>query len=116
MPERKPRPPGLSPEERAKVFKALAEPSRVHIVDMLVKHGPLCGTELADKLGISLALLCHHWDVLIEAGIVHKERVGQARYCTLDLSGLHKATSDWGDPPSPAKKKAARRRGPTPRK
>ena len=95
MPDRKRRARHLTPEERAKVFKALSDPSRVGIVDILAKQGPLHGTELAEKLGISLALVCHHWDVLAEAGIVQKDKVGQAMYCSLDLSVIARATSDW---------------------
>jgi DNA-binding transcriptional ArsR family regulator len=95
------RQPGLTAEDRARVFKALSDPSRVAIVDVIAKHGAMCGTELSEKLGISLALVCHHWDVLVEAGLVHKERVRQAQYCTLDLDKLRVATSGWaGDPPA----------------
>jgi DNA-binding transcriptional ArsR family regulator len=100
----------LAPEERAKVFKALSDPSRVGIVDILSKQGPLNGTELAEQLGISLALLCHHWDVLAEAGIVQKDKVGQARYCSLDLSVIERATADWEEKKpaaSPRKKRKA---------
>src|SRR5579859_5363718 len=98
----------LTPIERAKVFKALADPSRVGIVDILSKQGPRSGTEIAEQLGISLALVCHHWDVLAEAGIVQKDRVGQAKYCSLDLSVIERATAEWGQataaptrPPAP---------------
>jgi ArsR family transcriptional regulator len=98
----------LTPEERAKVFKALSDPSRVGIVDILAKQGPLNGTEIAEKLGISLALVCHHWDVLAEAGIVQKDKVGQAMYCSLDLSVIERATSDWEGELKP---KTSRRRG-----
>src|SRR6187549_4152819 len=73
----------MSPEERAKVFKALADPRRVEIVELLAK-GSQCGTVIAESLGISVALLCHHWEVLVDAGILKKERQGQLRVCTLD--------------------------------
>jgi ArsR family transcriptional regulator, arsenate/arsenite/antimonite-responsive transcriptional repressor len=108
-------------EERAKVFKALSDPTRVDIVDALAKHGPMCGTELANALGISLALLSHHWDVLVEAGLIRKKRVGQLRFCTLDPAKLHEATRAWDDAvlepvaptaPAPAKKKRAARKTP----
>jgi DNA-binding transcriptional ArsR family regulator len=84
----------LTAQERAKVFKALADPTRVDIVDLLAK-GSQCGTELADSLGISLALLCHHWEVLVDAGILRKERVGQLRVCSLDLDRVRQATGTW---------------------
>ena len=80
----------MSPEERAKVFKALADPRRVEIVELL-SQGSQCGTILAESLGISVALLCHHWEVLVEAGILKKERQGQLRVCTLDAERLRDA-------------------------
>src|SRR5271167_3748601 len=85
----------LTATERARVFKALSDPSRVAIVDVIAKQGAICGTELAKKLGISLALVCHHWDVLVDAGLVHKQRVGQAQYCSIDLEKLRMSTSGW---------------------
>lgn len=80
----------MSPEERAKVFKALADPRRVEIVELLAK-GSQCGTTIAESLGISVALLCHHWEVLVDAGVLKKERQGQLRVCTLDAERLRDA-------------------------
>src|SRR6187431_30678 len=80
----------MSPEERANVFKALADPRRVEIVELLAQ-GSQCGTAIADSLGISVALLCHHWEVLVDAGILRKERHGQLRVCTLDAGRLREA-------------------------
>ena len=94
----------MSPEERARVFKALADPRRVEIVELLAK-GSQCGTTIAESLGISVALLCHHWEVLVEAGLLKKERQGQLRVCTLDAERLREAMSmgaAWGDPQAPA--------------
>jgi len=87
--------PKLTAEQRAKVFKALSDPHRVEIVDALAKDGSLCGTELAEHLGVSLALLCHHWDVLADAGLIRKQRMGQLRVCTLDAERLREATVPW---------------------
>lgn len=86
----------LTPDERARVFKALADPRRLELVDSLAKDGPQCGTDLAERLGISLALLSHHWEVLCDAGLIKKERVGQLRFCTLDADRLREATA-WDD-------------------
>jgi len=84
----------MTAEERAKIFKALADPRRVEIVDLLSKSSQ-CGTDLAASLDISMALLCHHWDVLVDAGILRKERVGQKRICTLDTARIREATGEW---------------------
>jgi ArsR family transcriptional regulator len=102
----------LSAQERAKVFKALADPTRVDIVDLLARDGSTCGTVLAEALDISLPLLCHHWEVLVEAGVLKKERVGQLRVCSLDLERVRQATGEWPGPvrkPAPRKKRAGAR-------
>ena len=100
----------MSPEERAKVFKALADPRRVEIVELLA-NGSQCGTILAESLGISVALLCHHWEVLVDAGILKKERVGQLRVCTLDSARLREAMNmgaAWDEPQAPGSSKGTR--------
>jgi DNA-binding transcriptional ArsR family regulator len=104
----------MSAEERAKVFKALSDPRRLEIVDRLAR-GSLCGTDLADSLGISLALLCHHWEVLVDAGILQKERQGQLRVCSLDVQRLQDAmtlpqvssSARLGLPAAPVKRKSS---------
>ena len=99
----------MSPEERAKVFKALADPRRVEIVELLAK-GSQCGTNIAESLGISVALLCHHWEVLVDAGILKKERQGQLRICSLDAERLREALNmgaALADPQAPAKGRAS---------
>jgi len=100
----------MSPEERAKVFKALADPRRVEIVELLAQ-GSQCGTVLAEALGVSMALLCHHWEVLVDAGILKKERVGQLRVCSLDSARLREAMSmgaAWQEAQAPEVAKATR--------
>src|ERR1700712_5201471 len=100
----------MSAEQRAKIFKALSDERRVDIVDSLAKHGAQCGTQLAEELDISLALLCHHWEVLVADGVVKKERVGQLRVCTLDAERLRQATGSWEPKPGakePSTKKAS---------
>lgn len=100
----------MSPEERAKVFKALADPRRVEIVELLAK-GSQCGTIIAESLGISVALLCHHWEVLVDAGLLKKERQGQLRICTLDAERLREAMSmgaAWDEPQAPPRQKVTR--------
>lgn len=86
----------LTAEQRAKIFKALADPKRIDIVDALVGGAPMCGTALADALGVSLSLACHHWEVLVEAGVLKKERVGQLRVCSLDVERIREALGGWG--------------------
>ncbi len=84
-------------EHRAKVFKALADPCRIRIVELLAKQGDLCGKELADTLGVSDALLSHHGKVLEAAGIISKRKEGQHAYCVLNRELLSEAFSGLVD-------------------
>ena len=85
----------ISTEERAKVFKALSDPTRLRIIEMLADCDQMCGSEIAENLGISLALLCHHWRTLEHAGLVTKTKEGQTASISLNrqlLSDCFKET------------------------
>jgi DNA-binding transcriptional ArsR family regulator len=70
----------LENEQQAKIFSALSDPVRLRFVRELVQEGELSGTAIAEALGISLALLCHHSRILTEAGIVSKRKHAQTAY------------------------------------
>lgn len=74
----------LDIEQRARVFKALSDPTRLRIVEMLGDRDAMCGSEMADQLGVSLALLCHHWRTLEHAGLVTKTKAGQTASISLN--------------------------------
>jgi DNA-binding transcriptional ArsR family regulator len=79
----------ISAQQLASVFKALGEPRRLRIVNYLKKlDDEATGSEVARHAGISLALLCHHTDALVEAGIVLKRKEGQTCYFRLDQKVL----------------------------
>jgi len=70
----------LEGEKQTKVFAALADPVRLQIVRELAQHGEMSGTEIAERLGISLALLCHHARILVESAVVTKRKEAQTAY------------------------------------
>ena len=100
---------GDSYAERARVFKALSDPHRLHIIDVLSEEGTLCGTDLAERVGISLALLSHHWKVLTEAGLISREQRGQTRYCAIECKRLQEVMVPWPAPPPEAPQPRAKR-------
>ena len=64
-------------ERIATVAKALSDPVRVQLVDVLRKHaGEVCVCELEPLFDISQPTLSHHLRKLREAGIVGVERRG----------------------------------------
>ncbi len=73
------------------MFAALADPTRLRLVELLAGEEELCGTAIAHQAGISLALLSHHWKVLTDARLVVRERRGQRKYCRVDREVLESA-------------------------
>jgi ArsR family transcriptional regulator len=65
----------------AEVAKALGDPVRLQLVDVLRKHaGKVCVCELVPLFDISQPTLSHHLKKLREAGIVDCERRGLWAY------------------------------------
>jgi ArsR family transcriptional regulator, arsenate/arsenite/antimonite-responsive transcriptional repressor len=65
----------------AAMAKALGDPVRLQLVDVLRKHaGKVCVCELVPLFELSQATVSHHLKVLREAGIVGSERVGLWAY------------------------------------
>ena len=89
--------PDVSADQRASVFKALGEPTRLRIVDFLRRRGKeATGSEIAEHVGISLALLCHHTDALVEAGLVTKRKEGQTSIWRVNAVALATALKSLG--------------------
>lgn len=65
----------------AEVAKALGDPIRLQLVDVLRKHaGKVCVYELVPLFDISQPTLSHHLKKLRDAGIVDSERQGLWAY------------------------------------
>ena len=70
--------------ETAELFKALADPARVRIVNVLATSGePLCICNLVEPLGLSQPTVSHHMKKLADVGIVEREQRGRWAYFTL---------------------------------
>ncbi len=67
---------GLNQKELAQVLKALSDPSRLSIFNVLME-GVQCNCEIAERLDFSLSLISHHLRVLHDVGLVQSERDDQ---------------------------------------
>jgi ArsR family transcriptional regulator len=84
-------------ERMASVAKALGDPIRMQLVDVLVKHaGEVCVCELVPLFDLSQPTVSHHLKVLREAGIVGSERRGLWAYYYVNPDSL-KELSKWLD-------------------
>ena len=69
----------------AELFRALADPARVRILNVLATCGePVCICNLVDPLDLSQPTVSHHMKKLVDAGLVEREQRGKWAYFTLN--------------------------------
>ena len=80
--------PALDAQRIAEVARALAEPLRVSILDVLRRHGePLCQCELVPLFDIPQSTLSHHVNKLVAARLVEVERRHRWAYYSVSADG-----------------------------
>jgi ArsR family transcriptional regulator len=85
-------------ERMAVIAKALADPVRVQLVDVLRKHaGKVCVCELVPLFDLSQPTVSHHLGVLRKAGIVDSERNGLWAFYYVKTDALEEL-STWLTP------------------
>jgi ArsR family transcriptional regulator len=67
-------------EDLAQRFKALADPTRIAIVNRLAGAGEVCVCELVAEFELSQPTISHHLRVLRNAGLVDASRRGTWAY------------------------------------
>lgn len=75
--------------EYTKVFKALGDPKRAMIVEML-SCGELCACMILEKFEMSQSTLSHHMRILCECGLVRGREQGKWTYYSLDMVTVSK--------------------------
>ena len=73
-----------------RVFLALADPTRRHIVERL-SRGPASVSELAEPHAMSLPAVLQHLQQLEASGLVRSEKKGRVRTCRLEPKALSTA-------------------------
>jgi ArsR family transcriptional regulator len=82
-------------ERMGTVAKALGDPIRMQLVDVLRRHaGEVCVCELVALFELSQPTVSHHLKVLRDAGIVGSERRGLWAYYYVNRDAL-KEVSTW---------------------
>lgn len=86
--------PGLDAERIASIAKALAEPVRVQILDVLARsEEDVCQCELIALFDIGQSLLSHHMRKLVESGLICVERRHKWAYYSIQTGALEELTS-----------------------
>ena len=76
-------------EATAALFRALADPARVRIVNLLATRGePVCVCELVPALRLAQPTVSHHLKKLTDAGLLEREQRSKWAYYSLNRSAL----------------------------
>ena len=72
-------------EAVAHVLKAIAEPTRLRLLSLVAAHpgGEACVCDLTDPVGLSQPTVSHHLKVLIDAGLLTRDKRGVWAYYAL---------------------------------
>ena len=82
---------GAEAEATANLFKALADPTRVRIVNLLANRSePVCVCEITDAFDRSQPTMSHHLKKLAEAGLLTREQRGTWAYFSVERAALQR--------------------------
>jgi ArsR family transcriptional regulator len=72
-------------KQQALVFKALADPNRLRLLSVIKasSSGATCVCDLTEALELSQPTVSHHLKVLVEAGLLEREKRGTWAYFSL---------------------------------
>ncbi len=89
--------PSLSADDAhaaAALFKALADPARVRLVNLLATSDePVCVCNLTEPLGLSQPTVSHHLKKLTQAGLLEREQRGVWAFYSLNREALSNLAS-----------------------
>lgn len=74
----------------AKVFKALCDPKRLAILEIL-RDGEHCACDLMEETGIAQSALSYHMKILVESTLVESWQVGKWIHYRISDSGRENA-------------------------
>jgi ArsR family transcriptional regulator len=87
--------PSLGAEEalsKAQLFKALADPSRLRLLSIVkaADGGEACVCDLTEPLELGQPTVSHHLKILVDAGLLHREKRGTWAYYSLVPGALER--------------------------
>ena len=78
-------------EATAELFKALGDPARVRLVNLLAQSdGQVCMCDLIEPVGLSQPTVSHHLKKLVDAGLVAREQRGKWAFFSLKRDAVDK--------------------------
>ena len=76
----------------AAIFKALADPNRLRLLSIVkaAESGESCVCDLTEPLDLGQPTVSHHLKILVDAGLLHREKRGTWAYYSLVPGALER--------------------------
>ena len=84
----------MTPTPLPAVFGALADPTRLAIIERLLSEGERTAGEIAEPFAMSKPAISKHLKVLEEAGLIERRVERQWRLCRIRPEGI-RTIDDW---------------------
>jgi ArsR family transcriptional regulator len=91
-------------EQLAGVLKAVADPTRLRLLSLVAAHegGEACVCDLTAPVGLTQPTVSHHLKVLVDAGLLTREKRGVWAYYRLVPGALDSLSGALASPAEPA--------------
>ncbi|AWK52299.1 transcriptional regulator [Clostridium beijerinckii] len=76
-------------ETNSKILKALSDPNRLQIIDLL-SCGEKCACEILENFKFTQPTLSHHMKVLMDCGLIEVKKDGIWNYYKLNVNNTNK--------------------------
>lgn len=89
----------VSANRLAQRMKAVADPTRLRILSLVGAHGSVgaCVCDLTEPVGLSQPTVSHHLKILVEAGLLTRDKRGVWAYFRLVPTALEALADDLRD-------------------
>lgn len=86
-------------QDKAQLFKALADPNRLRLLSIVKSSdgGEACVCDLTEPLDLGQPTVSHHLKILVEAGLLHREKRGTWAYYSLVPGALERTAGLLAD-------------------
>ncbi len=85
----------LDAQDAARILKALADPNRLRLLSIIKAGdgGEACVCDLTEPLNLGQPTVSHHLKVLVDVGLLEREKRGTWAYYSLVPGALERAAS-----------------------
>jgi ArsR family transcriptional regulator len=79
-------------------LRALADPARLQLLSIVWASGSACICDLTEPVGLSQPTVSHHMKVLVDAGLLRRERRGKWVHFSVNAQALRGLSDQLADP------------------